>query len=569
MVESMTSTQVACGALLLFVFALVWSMVRENNKRKKKFLEKIKKSWGAVPTREYSWDELEQISAYHKAQPKNSFVIDEITRNDLDMDRIFMLMNQTVSSAGEDYLYAMLHRPEFSEERLKERERLFCFFEKEEKTRIRCQQILTTLRKPRGLSLYQSIHVEKDCQVGSPIREILSCVLFFASLVAFMVVPAYGVFAFLAVSGINIITYLKGKEEINRYLGGFRSVMQLIGCADTLEKAGISELSEYTKRLKDCKKALGSFRKGSFLVVNHDGMETGPEAVMLDYIRMMTHIDLIKFNSMMKAMREHQKEIEEMIEIFGLLDACISIASFRELLPYYCSPKFDSDKKRAVLDVENLYHPLILEPVANSIKTTKAVLVTGSNASGKSTFLKMVAINAILAQTIHTCMATECKMSYFRVMTSMALRDDLESKESYYIVEIKSLKRILDSAKEETPLLCIVDEVLRGTNTIERIAASSEILASLCLPHVLSFAATHDIELTYMLEEYYTNYHFEEEVKEDDVKFNYLLKKGRVTTRNAIRLLKMTGYDDSIVEASKNAVVRFEQEGSWKKVGEN
>lgn len=565
----MTSTQVACGALLLFVFALVWSMVRENNKRKKKFLEKIKKSWGAVPTREYSWDELEQISAYHKAQPKNSFVIDEITWNDLDMDRIFMLMNQTVSSAGEDYLYAMLHRPEFSEERLKERERLFCFFEKEEKTRIRCQQILTTLRKPRGFSLYQSIHVEKDCQVGSPIREILSCVLFFASLVAFMIVPAYGVFAFLAVSGINIITYLKGKEEINRYLGGFRSVMQLIGCADTLEKAGISELSEYTKRLKDCKKALGSFRKGSFLVVNHDGMETGPEAVMLDYIRMMTHIDLIKFNSMMKAMREHQKEIEEMIEIFGLLDACISIASFRELLPYYCSPKFDSDKKRAVLDVENLYHPLILEPVANSIKTTKAVLVTGSNASGKSTFLKMVAINAILAQTIHTCMATECKMSYFRVMTSMALRDDLESKESYYIVEIKSLKRILDSAKEETPLLCIVDEVLRGTNTIERIAASSEILASLCLPHVLSFAATHDIELTYMLEEYYTNYHFEEEVKKDDVKFNYLLKKGRVTTRNAIRLLKMTGYDDSIVEASKNAVVRFEQEGSWKKVGEN
>ena len=564
----MTSTQVACGALLLFVFALVWSMVRENNKRKKKFLEKIKKSWGAVPTREYSWDELEQISAYHKAQPKNSFVIDEITWNDLDMDRIFMLMNQTVSSAGEDYLYAMLHRPEFSEERLKERERLFCFLKKEEKTRIRCQQILTTLRKPRGLSLYQSIHVEKDCQVGSPIQEILSCVLFFASLVAFMIVPAYGVFAFLAVSGINIITYLKGKEEINRYLGGFRSVMQLIGCADTLEKAGISELSEYTTRLKDCKKALGSFRKGSFLVVNHDGMETGPEAVMLDYIRMMTHIDLIKFNSMMKAMREHQKEIEEMIEIFGLLDACISIASFRELLPYYCSPKFDSDKKRAVLDVENLYHPLILEPVANSIKTTKAVLVTGSNASGKSTFLKMVAINAILAQTIHTCMATECKMSYFRVMTSMALRDDLESKESYYIVEIKSLKRILDSAKKETPLLCIVDEVLRGTNTIERIAASSEILASLCLPHVLSFAATHDIELTYMLEEYYTNYHFEE-VKEDDVKFNYLLKKGRVTTRNAIRLLKMTGYDDSIVEASKNAVVRFEQEGSWKKVGEN
>lgn len=551
------------------VLALVWSMVSENNKRKKKFLEKIKKSWGAIPEREYSWDDLERISAYHKSQKKDSFVIDEITWNDLDMDRIFLLMNQTISSPGEDYLYAMLHRPEFSEERLKERERLFCFFKKEEQARIRCQQIFSTLQKSRGLSLYQSIYVEKDCVAGSPIREILSCVLFFISLVAFMIVPAYGVFAFLVVSGINIFTYLKGKEEINRYLIGFRSVIQLIGCVDALDKAGILELSEYTERLRDCKKALGSFRKGSFLVINHDGMETGPEAVMLDYIRMMTHIDLIKFNSMRKLMMEHQKEIEEMIEIFGLLDACISIASFRELLPYSCIPEFDSDKKKAVLDVENLYHPLILEPVANSIKTTQAVLVTGSNASGKSTFLKMVAINAILAQTIHTCMAEKCNLSYFRVMTSMALRDDLQSKESYYIVEIKSLKRILDSAKEEIPLLCIVDEVLRGTNTIERIAASSEILASLCLPHVLSFAATHDIELTYMLEDYYANYHFEEEVKEDDVEFNYLLKKGRVTTRNAIRLLKMTGYDPSIVEASKNAVARFEKEGSWKKVGEN
>ena len=81
----------------------------------------------------------------------------------------------------------------------------------------------------------------------------------------------------------------KGKKRLTGIWVDFAAT-QLIGCADTLEKAGISELSEYTKRLKDCKKALGSFRKGSFLVVNHDGMETGPEAVMLDYIRMMTHI---------------------------------------------------------------------------------------------------------------------------------------------------------------------------------------------------------------------------------------------------------------------------------------
>lgn len=89
----------------------------------------------------------------------------------------------------------------------------------------------------------------------------------------------------------------------------------------------------------------------------------------------------------------------------------------------------------------------------------------------------------------------------------MALRDDLESGESYFIVEIRSLKRILDEADRDGNLLCIIDEVLRGTNTIERIAASSEILWSICRSHVLSFAATHDIELSYILQNRYKNYH--------------------------------------------------------------
>lgn len=148
-------------------------------------------------------------------------------------------------------------------------------------------------------------------------------------------------------------------------------------------------------------------------------------------------------------------------------------------------------------------------------------------------------------------------------MTSMALRDDLHSGESYYIVEIKSLNRILKAARKTTPLLCVIDEVLRGTNTIERIAASSNILAALCRDHVLSFAATHDIELSYMLEALYTNYHFEEEVKEHDVVFNYLLKKGRATTRNAIRLLEMIGYDQKIIENAKRAAEIFEKKGAW------
>ena len=89
----------------------------------------------------------------------------------------------------------------------------------------------------------------------------------------------------------------------------------------------------------------------------------------------------------------------------------------------------------------------------------------------------------------------------------MALKDDLLGRESYYLAEIRSLKRILDETGEEYPVLCFVDEVLRGTNTVERIAASAQILESLSGRNVICFAATHDIELTYILEDDYENYH--------------------------------------------------------------
>lgn len=267
----------------------------------------------------------------------------------------------------------------------------------------------------------------------------------------------------------------------------------------------------------------------------------------------------------MKVMKEHQEDIQGLLYLFGYLDSMISIASVRKALPYYCIPGFE-ERKNAYMEVENLYHPLIRNPVANSIQAQGGVLVTGSNASGKSTFLKNIAVNGILAQTIYTCTATSYTAPYLKIMTSMALRDDLEGGESYYIVEIRSLKRILEEAEKPGNLLCIIDEVLRGTNTIERIAASSRILGSLRKPNVLSFAATHDIELSYILEALYENYHFEEEVGKEDVTFNYLLKKGRVTTRNAIRLLEMIGYDTELVEQAKTAVENFEKTGIWSKL---
>ena len=256
----------------------------------------------------------------------------------------------------------------------------------------------------------------------------------------------------------------------------------------------------------------------------------------------------------------------KLIDNIGELDACISIASFRELLTLWCKPEFkswESGVTQIEMAVEDLYHPLLQEAVANSFQVAGGTLVTGSNASGKSTFLKNVAMNSILAQTLVTCTCSSYQAPFLKVMTSMALRDDMESGESYFIVEIKSLKRILEESKKREPLLCIIDEVLRGTNTVERIAASSRILNALRQKWVLPFAATHDIELSYILDSQYENYHFEEDVQEKEVVFSYVLKKGRATSRNAIQLLDMLGYDKEIVEDARNAAFNFENKGIW------
>ena len=132
-------------------------------------------------------------------------------------------------------------------------------------------------------------------------------------------------------------------------------------------------------------------------------------------------------------------------------------------------------------------------------------------------------------------------------------------------MEIKSIKRILDFAEvSKHKVLCFVDEVLRGTNTVERIAASSQILRKLTGENVLCFAATHDIELTSLLENEYNNYHFEEDMEDGDIHFNYLLKPGKATSRNAIRLLQIIGYDQEIIEQANRQAVGFLETGLWK-----
>ena len=261
--------------------------------------------------------------------------------------------------------------------------------------------------------------------------------------------------------------------------------------------------------------------------------------------------------------REKSPSLLVMLKLSPTVPSADAVSALMSAATITVSTQASTVQAAAILKAEGICHPLVSEPVANSITADRPVLLTGSNASGKSTFLKTLAVNAILAQTVHTVLADAYEASYFRILSSMALRDDLAKKESYYIVEIRSLKRIMDASEGQYPLLCFVDEVLRGTNTAERIAASSRILRYLAEKHALVFAATHDLELTSLLNDVYENYHFSEQVRDDIVVFDYRLKPGKANSRNALKLLKMMDYPKEITDSANTAVEQFLTTGEW------
>lgn len=286
------------------------------------------------------------------------------------------------------------------------------------------------------------------------------------------------------------------------------------------------------------------FRKtGGFIPGNIQHVTNEIESLIILF-KAMFLIDLILYNRTVNRLIRYTNELNQLFQIVGELDTAICIASFRRSLPWYCAPKFCSDN---AIRFSEIYHPLLKDPVANSGRINNDSIITGSNASGKSTFIKTVAINNILAQTINTCCAKQYTLYFSYVASSMAMNDNILTGDSYFITEIKSLKRIIQYCKERR-CVCFIDEILRGTNTPERIAASTAVLRLLHETDSLCLVASHDIELTRILQDVYDNYHFSEKIEDDTIEFDYLLKEGPSHSTNAIRLLKFMGFDQRIVD---------------------
>ncbi len=538
-------------ALFTFlVYLAVYFFYKWKNHRN--MMWKIRREWGQPPEQEYGLAEFENISRYYANRRTDEFQIDDITWNDLDMDRVFLCLNHTRSFLGESYLYYQLRTPQMKKEPLEKFERLVLWFQEHTPEREEMEYFFSRLGRSGKSSIFDYVYNLASVEHGNPLIHYVMIALLLVSVGVLLVAPQPGILLLLFSLILSIWTYEKYKRPIAPYITSCIALEKILRAAEEIVKYDVPGLQK--NEIKAYVSEFGRLRRNMWMLLAGEG--TGLESFLFVYLNNLFHIDLIQFHAVVKEIAKKLSGFEFLVEEMGRVESAIAVASTRVLYPEHTVPLLHEEGEIRFRAVD-MYHPLIAEPVANSIDTKECVLLTGSNASGKSTFLKTAALQALLAQTIHTAFAKKYEGRFFRVFTSMALRDDIMSEESYYMVEIRSLKRILDTAGEEPPVFCCVDEVLRGTNTVERVSASSQILKWMAGKKLLCMAATHDIELTWILEDIYRNFHFEEEVTDDAIRFDYCLREGRAMTRNAIRLLALMGFDEGIIRDANQMAERL------------
>ncbi|PID56967.1 MAG: hypothetical protein CR986_09830 [Ignavibacteriae bacterium] len=229
------------------------------------------------------------------------------------------------------------------------------------------------------------------------------------------------------------------------------------------------------------------------------------------------------------------------------LEAYCALANFAYLNPDYTFPNF-IEKKNCIEAIE-LGHPLICSKykVINSFEMNnqkEIILITGSNMSGKSTFLRTVGINILLAYSGSVVNAANIKLSKFQLYSCIKVSDSIVDGISYFYSEVKRLKYILNKIKKsESTSLVLIDEIYKGTNNVERVVGSKALIKNLAKNNVFSIISTHDLELVNIAEEInkLKNYHFKEIIKNNEMSFDYKIAEGPCPTTNALKIMKLEG----------------------------
>ncbi len=247
--------------------------------------------------------------------------------------------------------------------------------------------------------------------------------------------------------------------------------------------------------------------------------------------------------------QQHEADVENWFKTLGTLEALNSFANARFNNPQWCFPTLVD--KYFFIEAKELGHPLIHinKRVNNFIKIdgrAEIMLVTGSNMAGKSTYLRSVGVNVVLAMAGAPVCAVAFTLSPVQLLSSMRIADNLEESTSTFYAELKKLKAIIDKVNNDEKVFILLDEILRGTNSMDRHTGSVALIRQLINHRSAAIIATHDLALADIKKDFPTNilnYHFDAQVNKEELFFDYKLKPGICESLNASILMKKIGIE--------------------------
>ncbi|MEF9933991.1 MutS-related protein [Clostridium sp.] len=344
----------------------------------------------------------------------------------------------------------------------------------------------------------------------------------------------------IVLTGYIFLKGYSGFTSVTPFKREFKSYVEIFSLIENEEFK-----SEYINQIKETltknESASGTIKKLEKITSNID-MRYNPVAFLILNIFFLW--DFQCMFSLEDFKSKYGCDIKDYINAVGKFEEAISLSTIKNVCKITTVPSIIED--RVCVQGEDVGHPLI----DNNIRVTnnahidgKILVITGSNMSGKTTYLRTLGINLILAYTGARVVASKFKCSHMDVVTSMRISDNLEMGISTFYAELLKIKKIIDASKENKPMIFLIDEIFRGTNSQDRIVGAINVVNNLSKPNIIGGISTHDFELCDIDNKKIANYHFEEHYKEGKILFDYKIKEGISTTKNARFLMRMVGID--------------------------
>ena len=479
-------------------------------------------------------------------------VLTEQTCTDLDFDEFFVHINRTSSCVGQQYLYDSLRRIPH-EPKMAEYDNTIQHLKNNAELAYRCRKHLSGLAHHDAYYICSLFH-DKHPTPSSLMTQIIRTLQFMPLLFTATLIFFPKLICLLLAMGFfftNMVFHYRNKYIQFAYLYSIPQFLKLVSIARKLSaETSLEKIQPDIKnRLQSLQSLVRRLSRFKFDVK----LENDIVALLWGVKEIVNIFFLSEPNILFRSFRlmdAKRTDIEVVFAYVGRIDMLLSVAHLQENLPYYCKPQWTD----AGLQMSDVYHPLIEQCITNTLNTKgKSVLLTGSNMSGKTTFIRTVALNMLSAQALDMCFARSFSGRRMKIHSAINLRDNLSEAQSFYMKEVLTVKDMLEKSHCGYNLF-VLDEIYKGTNTLERIAASKAVLAALARNGNMVFASTHDIELADLLSEEYELYHFCEQIEQNLLHFDYLLKHGKLRHRNAIKLLEIEGYPESVIAEAKTIV---------------